>query len=239
LLSLLLVPQAWGDVPPKRRRLYELNDITTQKTSVRALNLVLWGASAEKHVQKHRAVHVRICFTSGALRGRVSKYVTHGYKTQSVWYSNLKKQLLLDIFSTNQHWCTRPIALPVRRNLQHKILLSGVSATSAPQFQPLRHQRNVSHTAVNRFRWKTLCIEPFCPQQNAQQNAAIRQPTPQPRSPLWLLKPASEHAHARLLPSLSWSWTVLLPSDTHRKTITSIAAVLLPRLTCLLTLPRT
>jgi hypothetical protein len=26
--------------------------------------------------------------------------------------------------------------------------------------------------------------------------------------PFWLLKPASEHAHVRLLPRLSWSWTV-------------------------------
>jgi hypothetical protein len=34
----------------------------------------------------------------------------------------------------------------------------------------------------------------------------------------------------------SWSWTVLLPSDTHRKPIT---AVLLPFLACLLTLPCT
>jgi hypothetical protein len=41
-------------------------------------------------------------------------------------------------------------------------------------------------------------------------------------------------AHARLLPSLSWSWTVLLPSDTH-KHITSITAVLLPFVTYLLT----
>jgi hypothetical protein len=38
-------------------------------------------------------------------------------------------------------------------------------------------------------------------------------------------KPASEHAHARLLPRLSWNWTVLLPSDTHRKPITFITAV--------------
>jgi hypothetical protein len=57
-------------------------------------------------------------------------------------------------------------------------------------------------------------------------------------SPFWLLKPASERAHARLLPRLSWSWTVLLPSDTHRKHITSITAVLLPFVTYLLTLPR-
>jgi hypothetical protein len=38
---------------------------------------------------------------------------------------------------------------------------------------------------------------------------------PQARSPFWLLKPASEHVHARLLPRLSWSSTVLLPSHTH------------------------
>jgi hypothetical protein len=50
----------------------------------------------------------------------------------------------------------------------------------------------------------------------------------QARSPFWLLKPASEHAHARLLPRVSWSWTVLLP-------ITSTTAVLLPFVTLLLT----
>jgi hypothetical protein len=47
-----------------------------------------------------------------------------------------------------------------------------------------------------------------------------------------LLKPASKHAHAHLLLRLSWSWFVLLLSDTHRKPITPITAV-----TYLLTLP--
>jgi hypothetical protein len=42
--------------------------------------------------------------------------------------------------------------------------------------------------------------------------------------------------HARLLPRLSRSWTLLLPSDTHRNSITSITAVLLPFVTYLLTL---
>jgi hypothetical protein len=56
---------------------------------------------------------------------------------------------------------------------------------------------------------------------------------PQARWPFWLLKPASEHAHARLLPSLSWSWTVLVPSDT------SVRAVLLPYVTYLLPVPHT
>jgi hypothetical protein len=43
----------------------------------------------------------------------------------------------------HQHWYTCPIALPVRRNPQHRSLLTVVSATSAPTVQPLRHQRNV------------------------------------------------------------------------------------------------
>jgi hypothetical protein len=43
--------------------------------------------------------------------------------------------------------------------------------------------------------------------------------------------------HAHLLPRLSRSWTVLLPSDTYRKPITSITTVLLPFVTYLLTLP--
>jgi hypothetical protein len=50
------------------------------------------------------------------------------------------------------------------------------------------------------------------------------------------VKPASEYAHVYLLPRLSWSWTVLLPSDTNRKPITSIATVLPPFVTYLLTL---
>jgi hypothetical protein len=37
---------------------------------------------------------------------------------------------------------------------------------------------------------------------------------------------------------MSWSWTVVLPSDTHRKHVISITAVLLPFVTYLLTLPR-
>jgi hypothetical protein len=43
--------------------------------------------------------------------------------------------------------------------------------------------------------------------------------------------------HTRLLPRLSWSRTVLLPCDTHRNLVTSIMAVLLQFVTCLLTLP--
>jgi hypothetical protein len=42
-----------------------------------------------------------------------------------------------------------------------------------------------------------------------------------------------------LLHRLSWSWTVLLPSDTHIKFISSSTAVLLPFVTYQLTSPRT
>jgi hypothetical protein len=46
------------------------------------------------------------------------------------------------------------------------------------------------------------CTEAFA-HKKTQHNAALRQYTPQARSPFWLLKPASEQAHARLLPRLS------------------------------------
>jgi hypothetical protein len=54
---------------------------------------------------------------------------------------NLEKYLFLYILSTNIDNC--PFALPVRRNPQHRSLLTVVSATSAPPFQPLRHQGNI------------------------------------------------------------------------------------------------
>jgi hypothetical protein len=36
----------------------------------------------------------------------------------------------------------------MRRNPQHTILLTAVSVTPAPTFQPLRHQRNACHSGV-------------------------------------------------------------------------------------------
>jgi hypothetical protein len=69
------------------------------------------------------------------------------------------------------------MALPVQRNPQHGSLLTVISATSAPLFQPLRRHWNVCHPIVNRFKRQTLptvnrkhffmnilCIESFCPQ---------------------------------------------------------------------------
>jgi hypothetical protein len=86
--------------------------------------------------------------------------------------------------------------------------------------------------------WIVVCIVSFAHKKSAQENAALRCNTPQARSPILLRKPASEHAHTRLLPRLSWGRVVLLSSDTHTKIITSIIAVLLQFVTYLLTLPR-
>jgi hypothetical protein len=166
-----------------------------------------------------------------------------------MWYSNLEKAII-SRHILHQHWYTRPNALPVRRNRQHRSLVTVVTVTSAPPFQSLRHQRNICHPAVNRFTRQTLptanrkyffvnilCIESFCTQKkNAQQNAALRYYTSNAWLRFWLIKPASEHGHACLIPGLSWSWTVLLPSDTRWKSITSITTVLLPFVTYLLTL---
>jgi hypothetical protein len=130
-----------------------------------------------------------------------------------------KKKTYLDVSST--------IALPVRRNSQHRNLLTVVSATSAPEF---RHQQNVFHSVVNRSTPQTLPTvnknilgtESFYPQKTLLFGIIVLK-----HGRHFINKPVSELAHARLLPRLSWSWTVLLPGDTHRKPITSITAVLL------------
>jgi hypothetical protein len=52
---------------------------------------------------------------------------------------------------------------------------------------------------------------------------------------IYIYKNGLGNAHPALC-TTSWSWTVLLPSDTHRNPITSITAVLLPSVIYLLTL---
>jgi hypothetical protein len=73
------------------------------------------------------------------------------------------------------------------------------------------------------FFMNILCTESFCPQKkNSTTECCSSMVHPQAWLPFWLLKPASEHVHVRLLPRLSWTWTVLLPNDIHRKPVTSI-----------------
>jgi hypothetical protein len=124
----------------------------------------------------------------------------------------------------------------VRRIPQHRSILAVVSATSAHLFQTFRHQRNVCQPIANRFTRQTLlivnrnnffmsilCIKSYC-LKNLTRERCSSVVYILKTSPFWLLKLASEHAHARLLPRLSWSWTMLLPSDTYRNPVTSIIA---------------
>jgi hypothetical protein len=161
-----------------------------------------------------------------------------------MWYSNLGKHLFIDTFSNNieklvplNYQCVEThsievfwlLSLPLSHLRFNLFVISSCDRLNAT---------NTSHRKRETFLYGYTLQWVLLPTENAQHNAAFRCYTSQARSPFWLLKPASEHAHARLLPRLSWSWTVLLPSDTYRKPISSITAVLLPFLTYLVTRSR-
>jgi hypothetical protein len=158
-----------------------------------------------------------------------------------------KKHLFLDISSTNID-----TLVPMRRNPQHRSLLTAVSDTSTPgrassaaferpwenlstRCEPL-YATNTSHFKQETFLYQHPWHWVIFPK--TLNTTLFFGSTPSSTSPFWLLKPDSDHAHARLLPRLSWSWTVLLPSDTHIKSITYITAVFIPFVIYLLTLPR-
>jgi hypothetical protein len=121
-----------------------------------------------------------------------------------MWYSNMEETFISRRI-LHQQWCTSLIALPVRRNPQHRRLLTVVSATSQPPFQRLHHQRNDCHPNTNRFTRQThsivnrkplfmniLRIESFRPQNKRTTERYSSVFAPQARSPFWLLKLASE-----------------------------------------------
>jgi hypothetical protein len=66
-----------------------------------------------------------------------------------MWYLKLQKTFI-SRHVLHQHWYTCPIVLTVRRNPQHRSLLTVVSATCVPLFQRHR-QRNVCHPVLNSF----------------------------------------------------------------------------------------
>jgi hypothetical protein len=150
----------------------------------------------------------------------------------------------------HQHRYSRLIALPVRRNLQHRKSFDCCLrhfCTSVSTSSPFREFLD---PVMNRFTRQTLptvnrkklfmnnlCIEYFGPQKSTTERCSSVV-HPQARSSFWLLKQDSEHAHVYLWTRLSWNWTVLLPSDTYRKPVTSITAILLPSVTYFSTLPR-
>jgi hypothetical protein len=77
--------------------------------------------------------------------------------------------------------------------------------------EPL-YATSTSHRKQETFLYKYPVHWVLLPTKNAQQNVNLRCYTPQKRSPYWLLKPVSEHAHARLLPRPVQKWPSLCPS---------------------------
>jgi hypothetical protein len=145
-----------------------------------------------------------------------------------MWYSKLEKKTFISRHILHQHWYTCPIALTVCRNHQHRSLLTLVSDSSASPFQPPVHQWNILHQLVNRFTQQTLLtvkrkhfflnnlfITSFCPQKRKRERWSS---LVYPSSTVAILttETASEPAHARLLPRISWSCTLLPSSDTHK-----------------------
>jgi hypothetical protein len=174
-----------------------------------------------------------------------------GIKRKTYDIQTWEKHLFLDISPTNtdtlvpsRYQCVETRSIEVfwllSQPLPHlRFNFFVISETFTTQLLTVLRDKHFPSQTGSISLWIFFSLSP-CAQRNAQQNAALWLYTPQARSPFWLLKPASEHAHAHALqlPRLSWSWTVLLPTDTHRKHITSITAVLLPFVTYLLTLPR-
>jgi hypothetical protein len=154
------------------------------------------------------------------------------------------KKLFLDKSSTNTdtlvpslYQCveTRNIEFWRLSHFRASVATSSSSAKSSPPSCEPLYMTNTSYLKQETFHYEhPLHWIPLITK-IAQQNADFRKYSPQARSPFWLLKPTSEHARARLLTRLSWSWTMLLPSNTHRKPITSITAALLPFVIYLLT----
>jgi hypothetical protein len=148
-------------------------------------------------------------------------------------YLNLKNAFISRHIQ-HQHWYICSIALPVHRNPLNSSLLTVVSVTSAPPFPRLSSPKR---------------LPPSCEPLYATNTSYRKQETFLYEYLLhWGLLPIKMHKrtlffvstlkhcrhfdywnqNAHLLPRLPWSWAVLLPSDTHRKPITSITAVLFP-----------
>jgi hypothetical protein len=115
----------------------------------------------------------------------VSKLVRNGYRMWNMWYSNLEINIYFSTY-LHQHWYTCPTVLPVRRNPQHRSLLTVVSATSAPPFQTSSSSAKRLPPRLNRFMRQTLptvnrkyffmniiCLESFCPQKKTHNRTLL------------------------------------------------------------------
>jgi hypothetical protein len=122
-----------------------------------------------------------------------------------MWYW-IWEHLFLDISSTN----TDTLVASLYQCFESRSIevLTVVSATSAPPLsaksvpprcEPL-YATNTSQHKQETFLYECPLHWVLLTTKKAQQNDSLRQYTPQAWSPFWLLKPASKHAHARLLP---------------------------------------
>jgi hypothetical protein len=129
-------------------------------------------------VRKHDSfINIQSSQTSRSYEGEsVNRSQIH-IKRKTCDIRTKKKFISGHIF--HQHWYTCPIALPVRRNPQHRSLSTVVSATSAPPFHHLRlsnvFEIEFRDPVINRFTRQTfpivnrehfffsiLCISSFC-----------------------------------------------------------------------------
>jgi hypothetical protein len=156
-----------------------------------------------------------------------------------------EKKTFISRHILHQHWYT----LPVRRNPQHRSLLTAVSATSAPPFQPLPHQRNFCHVSrpscespiVNRicFFMNIVCIKSFCPQQKHSRTLHFGSILLKHGRPLdYWNQPLNMLMRVCYLNSFEAGLCCYLVIHIQNL-LTSITAVLLPLVTHLLILPRT
>jgi hypothetical protein len=167
-----------------------------------------------------------------------------------MWYSNLEKTFI-SWHILHKHWYTCPIALQVRRNAQHKKSFDcclihfrasvSTSSSSAKRFPPScesLYPTNTSHRKHESFLYEYSLhwfLLPTKKKRTTKHCSSVVHPS---RTVAILTTETSLWTCACASARLWWSWTVLLPSETHRNPITSITFVLLPFVTYLLTLPR-
>jgi hypothetical protein len=123
---------------------------------------------------------------------------------------------------------------------KYRVRKLNISDTFVLPFQILCYHRNICHPFVNIFKRQTLLYEyplhwVLLPTKKRTTERCHSVVYSQAWSPFWLRIQVSENVHAHLLPKLSRSWNMLLPSDTYRKPLTSITAVLHQFVTYLLT----
>jgi hypothetical protein len=137
-----------------------------------------------------------------------------------MWYSNLEKTFI-SWHILHQHAYTCPSRYQCVETRSMEVFDCYLSHIRTSVSNSSRHQRNVCYSVLNRFARQTLptvkskyffmnvlCTESFCPKRRTTERCSSVVYS-QVWSPFRLLKPASEHVHARLLARLSRSWTVL------------------------------